>query len=140
VIESLFFLVALISVAFCFRPFFRSNLQVGTNTTDTPLGRLYQRKETLLQNIADLDFEYNMGKLAEEDFTQLRNGLKVQAMETMEQIELLEESEAMVEGRREGRRKSHVPATPTRSCSACGEPLPPVARFCPGCGARVEEA
>ena len=142
-IEVLFLLIVLISVAFCFRPFFRdASLGVSTNTMDTPLGRMYQRKETLLQNIADLDFEFDMGKLSEEDFQGMRGGLKTQALETIEQIALLEESETLLEGKIKVRHST--PEKPleasTGFCPSCGASLTTGARFCSSCGTKVEDA
>jgi len=144
--ELLFFLVALISLVFCLWPFLRSNeLETGTHTTDTPLGRLLQRKETLLQNIADLAFEYDMGKLSEEDFSAMRARLKAETMEVIEQIEILQESEALLQGKSSSSRRSPDRpstgggSTAARFCAACGEPLPPGARFCAACGAKVQD-
>ncbi|HKI84792.1 MAG TPA: zinc ribbon domain-containing protein [Candidatus Krumholzibacteria bacterium] len=133
--ELLLVLLAVVSVAFCFRPFMRGNLhQMALSRSDTPIGRLNQRKETLLQNIADLDFEYNMGKLSEEDYSTLRGNLKQQAMETLEQIDLLRESNSMLAPK--GAPKPQL-ASGASFCSKCGTPLGTEDRFCSACGARV---
>ncbi len=133
--ELLLVLLAAVSVAFCFRPFMRGDLhQLAMSQNDTPIGRLNQRKETLLQNIADLDFEYNMGKLSDEDYETLRGNLKRQAMETLEQIDLLRESNSMIAPKDAPKPR----AVPSASfCSQCGASLGSKDRFCPACGARV---
>jgi hypothetical protein len=98
---------------------------------DTPLGRLAVRKEVLLGNIGDLDFEFAMGKLSEEDYRDIRENLKRQTLKIMEQIEVLLDSRTM-----------GSPASAERvvlpSCGGCGGTLPPEARFCPHCGSSLQ--
>lgn len=95
---------------------------------DTPLGRLAVRKEVLLGNIGDLDFEFAMGKLSEDDYRELRENLKRQTLKIMEQIDVLLESEPVTT---QGAR------TRLDTCAGCGGELPPQARFCPHCGSSV---
>lgn len=95
---------------------------------DTPLGRLAVRKEVLLGNIGDLDFEFAMGKLSEDDYRELRDNLKRQTLKIMEQIDVLLESEPVKAG--------HSQAT-LGACAGCGGELPPQARFCPHCGSSL---
>jgi hypothetical protein len=132
-----------------------------TSRTDTPLGRQELRKDLILGNIADLDFEYAMGKLSDPDYRELRDALKAQAAAVMEQIGVLEADSDLggsaarsaaagasaalgataVAGEvaRPGG-NGHEPrrATARRFCIACGGGLPPSARFCPSCGAQVQ--
>jgi cytochrome c-type biogenesis protein CcmI len=96
---------------------------------DTASGRLALRKEILLGNIADLDFEHAMGKLAQEDYEQLRESLKRQAAQVMEALDVLDDGTAEAE--------SASRARPGHGCSSCGKPLPSEARFCPQCGTGV---
>lgn len=150
--EFLFFILVAVSAGFSFWPYFRRGTVATLSTRDTPLGRVEQRKETLLQNIAELDFEYNMGKLSEEDYQSLRGSLKAQAAEAIEQLDVLAESDAMI-----GRAPQLTPkstakvhtgsdATPapaaasnasgdgSKFCSQCGTALESGARFCSSCG------
>jgi len=130
--EFLFFLLAAVTAGFCFWPFFRGQSFQALSTRDTPLGRVEQRKDTLLQNIAELDFEHSMGKLSEEDYLALRGTLKSQAAEAIEQIDVLAETEIMI------RHKPETVAAPAPKagtfCSACGTALAPGGRFCSSCG------
>lgn len=95
---------------------------------DTPLGRLAVRKEVLLGNIGDLDFEFAMGKLSEDDYRELRENLKRQTLKIMEQIDVLLESEP---------EPSPGARATLDSCDGCGGELSPDARFCPHCGSPV---
>ena len=101
---------------------------------DTPTGRLLTRKEVLVGNIADLDFEFAMGKLGEDDYRALRENLKRQTLKVMEQLEVLEHSESRVGS---GTASESV-ATAAAHCTSCGTRLPGRAAFCPSCGTKVE--
>ena len=95
---------------------------------DTPLGRLSLRKEVLLGNLQDLDFEFAMGKLAEPDYRTMRESLKRQTMKIMEQMDVVQSSPA----------DTGSTSTPrAHSCGACGGVLPRKAHFCPVCGEKV---
>jgi len=95
---------------------------------DTPLGRLAVRKDVLVGNLADLDFEFAMGKVTEDDYRSLRDSLKRQTLKIMEQMEVIAGGEPVAVA---------PSATDTRSCSSCGVATPPQARFCPSCGSRL---
>ena len=51
--------------------------------SQTSLKRLLRRKETVYENIKDLDFEYKMGKLSDEDYQGLRSDYEQQAFRLM---------------------------------------------------------
>jgi hypothetical protein len=129
--------MTVVCLGFCLWPFFRSRATVvAASAGDTPLGRLAQRKETILQNIADLDFEYRMGKLGEDDYHELRGTLKQQAAEVLDQMDVVQATEALLGGAKPTAKS----AAPARFCTACGAALPSEARFCASCGAPVEQS
>jgi len=96
---------------------------------DTPMGRLATRREVLVGNLADLDFEFAMGKVSEDDYMSLRNSLKRQTLKIMEQMEVITGGEPM-----------HVTSKAARDggCKSCGGAVPRAARFCPHCGSPLE--
>jgi len=96
---------------------------------DTPIGRLATRREVLVGNLSDLDFEFAMGKVSEEDYMSLRNSLKRQTLKIMEQMDVLNA------GRPTAVKKADA-STP--SCASCGGAAPRGARFCPNCGSPLE--
>ena len=102
---------------------------------DTPTGRLAVRKEVLMGNLADLDFEFAMGKLSEDDYRSIRDSLKRQTLRVMEQLDVLVQSDAAMGGP-ESPKAGPEKATPS-FCASCGGHLPPRESFCPQCGARV---
>ncbi len=56
----------------------------------SPVKLLLQRKQTIYENIKDLDFEYKMGKLAEEDYLKLREDFSRDAAEVLRQMDALQ--------------------------------------------------
>lgn len=100
---------------------------------DTPLGRLGARKEVLVGNLADLDFEFAMGKVGEDDYMSLRNGLKRQTLKIMEQMEVIASGEPVVKSPNSAKTAAASPAY----CSSCGGAAPSGAHFCPSCGSQL---
>lgn len=96
---------------------------------DTPLGRLATRREVLVGNLADLDFEFAMGKVSEDDYMSLRNSLKRQTLKIMEQMDVLSAGQPVAKKARDA--SAH-------SCASCGGAAPKGARFCPSCGSPLE--
>jgi hypothetical protein len=56
----------------------------------TRLEYLRERRETLYDNLRDLNFEYRSGKYPEEDYGAQRAALENEAAETVAEIDLLE--------------------------------------------------
>lgn len=82
--------VALLCLAWVLAPVVvgrRARLAVSRG--DTAVGRQELRKQLILDNIADLDFEFAMGKLSDDDYRDLRESLKAQAAQFTEQIDVL---------------------------------------------------
>ena len=67
------------------RPFL-FDLESGSSS----LKVLLRKKETIYDNIKDLDFEYKMGKLAQEDYQRLRDDYSREAFEIITRIESLQ--------------------------------------------------
>ncbi len=134
--------VAVVTVVFTLWPVLTGTTRrFETSHMDTPTGRLEQRKNIVLRNITDLDFEFAMGKMAEGDHTSMRDALKRQAGSILEQLEVLKQGDAVATAR-PANRPAHASNDATTGPSAafcvhCGQKLPTVARFCSGCGEKV---
>ena len=72
------------------------------------LAYLYAKRSTVLENLRDLDNEFAMGKLSDDDHKRLRAGLMAEAAEVIQQIDeahLRREIEDMIESDVKSRRK-----------------------------------
>ncbi|RKZ11020.1 hypothetical protein DRQ53_06080 [bacterium] len=132
----LLLLMSVVLIAFVVWPAFkRGPQQWQFSEEDTPLGRLATRREVLVGNLTDLDFEFAMGKVAEEDYMSLRNSLKQQTLRIMEQMEVLQGGKVKAsEASKATPKAAGSPAPAADFCPACGQATPGNARFCPGCG------
>ncbi|MCS6826845.1 MAG: zinc ribbon domain-containing protein [Caldilinea sp.] len=135
---------------------------------DDQLLDLLHRKEQVLLAIKDLEFDYRVGKLSEEDYRSYDQQLRRQAIALLAQIEKVAPESAQLDAsleqeilqRRKVRDKigsavdrnakglAHTSKTsnsvedeqqrPRLYCTQCGHPLDPHYRFCAMCGAPVE--
>lgn len=72
------------------------------------LSYLHSKKESIYANIKDLEFEYQMGKLSEEDFIALREGYMAEAaavLRSIEELKIKTEIEELIESEVRSRRK-----------------------------------
>ena len=133
--------------------------------SDTRAGRakaLENRKENLYAAIADMDFDYGLGKLSEEDYRELRDKYRMDAARVLKEIDSIggkpephEEGslEDEIMGRRKGGRSSG-PADPeteleneirrsranatTGTCRECGSGVTADDVFCSKCGHKIK--
>jgi|SRR5579884_3310830 len=106
---------------------------------ETEWDLLQRKKEVVLANIQDLDFEYKCGKLSEEDYQQIRGQMASEAGGVIRQIDDIEKSQdldALI--RREiGVRRSRSAAAQT-TCPVCDSSNPAKNKFCAECGAKLK--
>ena len=105
---------------------------------ETEWDLLQRKKEVILGNIQDLDFEYKCGKLSAEDYQKVRAEMNAEAAVVFQQIETLESSkdlDALI--RREiSARKDR--STTTTTCPSCASKNPNTNKFCADCGAKLK--
>jgi hypothetical protein len=107
----------------------------------TVLGDLKRRRLVVYDNLQDLEFEFQSGKIAREDYESLRTNYLGEAaglMAASQEAELLKQDDAVVEREIAARRvqRSKLPKV-EYTCSACGYENPLPVKFCGECGARI---
>jgi hypothetical protein len=121
-------------------PLFRKETSLESAIIEETQWDLLQRKkEVILGNIQDLEFEYKCGKLSEEDYQKIRAEMNAEAAQVFQEVETLESSadlDALI--RREiSARKSRSHANQV-SCPSCGRKNPNTNKFCADCGAKLK--
>jgi len=107
----------------------------------TVLGDLKRRRLVVYDNLKDLEFEFQSGKIARQDYDSLRTnylGEAASLMAATQEAELLKQDDAVVEreiAARRARRKT-LPAAEYK-CPACGHENPLPVKFCGECGAQI---
>lgn len=113
-----------------------------------PLVELQEQRDAVYQAIKDLEFDHQVGKVAEADYQAFDAQLKEQAVGILKQIDALRAAEAdpqlglRLEAEIAALRRvdgyaptaASVAAASTKFCPQCGRPCAPGDRFCGGCG------
>ncbi len=100
---------------------------------------LNKKKTTVYENIKDLEFEYQMGKLSQEDFAALGREYRTEAANLLKKIDMLRDSAnvaAMIEKDVQTRRNGKTAVQADAFCTRCGHLSQAGLRFCTNCGAR----
>ena len=79
--------------AVCWPLFARSDSLESAILDETEWDLVQRRKEVILGNIQDLDFEYKCGKLSKEDYKTLRREMAGEAAAVMSEIDNIETSQ-----------------------------------------------
>lgn len=116
---------------------------------ETEQERLLDRKAVVYRNLKDLELEYKMGRLSEEDFSQLEAGYRSEAAAVLQKLDGLNvagKSEAVIDAEIEkaaaarkrklyGKRTGASQGAPR--CPGCDATLIPGKKFCADCGRRI---
>jgi hypothetical protein len=76
----------------CFYYVFFYPGEVYAGEEKTRLGYLRERKESVYDNLRDLNFEYKAGKVPDADYQSMRNSLEEEAAAIMAEIARLEQA------------------------------------------------
>jgi hypothetical protein len=99
-----------------------------------------QREKTLvLRSIKELEFDRAMGKVSENDFTELSARLRSRAAGLIRQLDAGSAYQDEIE-KEISKRLGQAPAATTRTCAGCRTANDRDARFCKACGSKLEAA
>ncbi len=141
-------LVTVIAGVFTLTPLFKEpkgNLEVEL-LAETELDRLLNRKAIVYTNLKDLEFEYKMGRLGDDDYKRLEAGYKSEAAAILQKLdqmgvekdldERIEKDIESSKARLFSKAPAKVPAKTKVSgqCPSCGAAVVPGKKFCADCG------
>ncbi len=89
----------------------------------SPVKHLEEHKATIYDNLRDLQFEYRLGKLSEQDYQATKNDLQRELAGVLAQIDAIQGAPA--------------PAAPKKAAAA---PVAANGTVCPHCGAKFSKA
>lgn len=106
---------------------------------ETELDRLLNRKAVVYTNLKDLEFEYRMGRLSDDDYRRLEAGYKAEATQILQKLDSLgveDDLDDSIERDIEARKARLYPAEGGKAaaCPSCGADLIPGKKFCADCG------
>lgn len=147
VVTLAFVAAALVIVAY---PFYRTRARAGPSSTGE-LDTLRERREAALSALHEVEFDYRVGKLSEQDYQTLRAQMRARALGALHEYDesyhaLDEQIENEVRALRAARPKpAETPVAPARparverACANCGRTASAEDLFCARCGTRLPE-
>ena len=120
-------------------PLFETAPSARGGIVDLERSRLEHERALAVQALRELEFDREMRKLSEQDWTELKQQLEARALHAMAALEKLDQ-EAALRGASAGRERvaritDAAPAV--RFCPACGKPVAAKVNFCGECGAAL---
>lgn len=105
----------------------------------SPTAHLEERKAAIYENLRDLQFEYRVGKLSDQDYQQTKLDLQKELAGVMAEIDRL------LGGKPSPAPKTAAPETVAAAlastvCPKCGAKFPQPLKFCGECGRPMAEA
>ncbi len=131
-IEILGIAVALLTILFVAYPLLQKSQRKVSFAVNHQNEDLLARKNEIYAAVRDIDFDYRMGKLTEEDYNGLREQYKQEAVKIMQAID------TMAGNTRSSSKRGAMKDGNTRFCHACGAPAHREDKFCSACGANFE--
>ena len=149
--------------AICVPLFRKENTLESAIIEETEWDLLQRKKEVILGNIQDLDFEYKCGKLSDEDHNHVRAemaGEFAAVLRKIDEIEASQDLDALIRRELNARRKQkkgteasapnsaakelgRTPPSPlsdsASACPSCGTDNPETNKFCAECGAKLKD-
>jgi hypothetical protein len=107
----------------------KNKRRLGKISSNHVAADLLDRKETVYAAIKEIEFDYQMGKLSEEDFQQLRQQYKDEAVAILKQLDTAQGAKS--------KKSSKKSDAATRFCSQCGSKIAQADKFCSSCGSRI---
>lgn len=137
--EALFLLIAVFIAIFVIFPIHNArsrSARFSKNNVNHRATELQERKEAIYEAIKDIEFDYQMGKLSEADFKELRQEYKNQAIDLLKKIDQTQHKKGK---HRRGKTKNKGVSAAAGHCTSCGAPVTKEDRFCGNCGMKLTE-
>ncbi|MDQ6678776.1 MAG: hypothetical protein M3Z09_15950 [Acidobacteriota bacterium] len=95
----------------------------------SPFAHLDERKASIYENLRDLQFEYRLGKMSDEDYQHSKTDLQKELAKVLAEVERVAQSQGQPV------KVKSVPAAAKRFvCPGCNAEFPQALKFCGECG------
>lgn len=103
----------------------------------SPTQHLDERKAAIYENLRDLNFEYQLGKLSDEDYQKTKTGLQQELAKVLATIDEIVKG-APAKTTAQAPAPKITPKTPPYVCPHCGASFEKTMKFCGECGKSME--
>jgi hypothetical protein len=100
----------------------------------SPVQHLEERKARIYENLRDLNFEYRVGKLSDEDYQRTKSGLQQELAQVLAEVDQVLQSAAPPPSAVQAKAVSEKPGF---SCPHCGAAFDKPMKFCGNCGKMI---
>ena len=101
----------------------------------SPLQHLEDRKAAIYDNLRDLQFEYRVGKLSDEDYQRTKISLQKELAVVLSEMEATAKRLGLATKKSApASRASQAAPAPPKTCPHCGAKFPQSMKFCGECG------
>jgi len=102
---------------------------------------LQERKKELLGALKEIEFEYQMGKLSEQDYNDLKNDYQTNALKILKELDgknngqlEMDDIENEIRNYRSKKKNDSAFTKHLKFCPNCGKSLETKSKFCTDCG------
>ena len=99
----------------------------------SPFQHLDERKAAIYENLRDLQFEYRLGKLSDQDYQSTKKDLQKELARVLAEVDKIKNAAGAPPAAATAPAKVVVPPT-GYVCPACGAKFPTALKFCGECG------
>ena len=130
-----FIAAVLVAAGVLFFTLFIRDKDIPEAPPPSPTAHLEERRAQIYENLRDLQFEYRVGKLSDEDYQQTKLGLQKELAGVLGEIEKAGAGQAPVAAQAVTSKPGiSKPAAPANVCPYCGAQFPKPMKFCGECG------
>ncbi len=139
--EALFVVVAIMVFAFVAMPIYNAkNRKSGfsKNNVNHRAIELKERKDAIYEAIKDIEFDHQMGKLSDEDFQELRQQYKSEAVDLVKKLVQAQPKRGKTKILQSKKKKQTSGSL--KFCWECGAEVNGGDKFCGSCGRNLKHA
>jgi hypothetical protein len=103
----------------------------------SPIQHLEDRKQAIYDNLRDLQFEYRLGKLSDEDYQQTKQALQKELAMVLAETEATIKKLGLMPKRVPPKAAPPAARPPGTVCPHCGAKFPQALKYCGECGRAI---
>jgi hypothetical protein len=103
----------------------------------SPIQHLEDRKQAIYENLRDLQFEYRLGKLSDEDYQQTKQALQKELAGVLSEMEATIKRLGLMPQRVPAKKVSSAPRPSGTVCPHCGAKFSQSLKYCGQCGRAI---
>ncbi|MFL6351834.1 MAG: hypothetical protein ACJ74Z_08285 [Bryobacteraceae bacterium] len=103
----------------------------------SPIQHLEDRKQAIYENLRDLQFEYRLDKLSDEDYQQTKQALQKELAIVLAEMEATIKRLGLMPQRVPPKKAISTPRVSGTVCPHCGAKFPQALKYCGECGRAI---